>query len=295
MFIPYSCVLFAASAFAQACQSGAIDFLGGVSIDYNAGNVQRTSDTVHASLTRVDGGPALGTRLSTYQSFLYGRFSMKVSALPVNGIVVTFITMSDRGDEIDFEFVGGDKNAVQSNVFYKGITDFGTRFQSHQIGDMTAMRTYTIDWTPQAIKWYTDGNLVRTYSIDDPLTVTEKTPPGEKSFPSTPSRIQFGIWDAGSGAPLTSKWAGGPIPWGSNDRYTAVFQSLTVECYGGSSSFISDNSESQKNATFLTPSPETNRIGSNMVRTGSIQQSNGFTVFSSFHWVLWVALFASAY
>ncbi|KAI8894888.1 concanavalin A-like lectin/glucanase domain-containing protein [Globomyces pollinis-pini] len=247
--------LLISQAIAQECISGPVDFIRDMTVDYNVGNVIRTSNSAQINLIKTEGGPATGSRLSTIQQYLYGKFTINMSALPVNGVIVTFITMSDRGDEIDFEVVGGDKTAAQSNVFYKGIPDYGKRVAYHQIGDVIGPRTYTIDWTPTYIKWSVDGRLVRTYSINDRLAVEGMTPRGEKSFPVTPSRIQIGIWDAGSGPEGTSIWAGGPIPWGSATQMQASFGNLVVECYKGPGvkSFAVENPllpEAVRNSTF---------------------------------------------
>ncbi len=48
------------------------------------------------------GGVADGCRLSTTRYILYGKFSIPITAPKVPGIVVTFITMSERHDEIDW-------------------------------------------------------------------------------------------------------------------------------------------------------------------------------------------------
>ncbi|KAI8902152.1 concanavalin A-like lectin/glucanase domain-containing protein [Globomyces pollinis-pini] len=214
------------------CRSGPQDLQKDFVIDYGFPNVRFQDQKAYLSLIKSPNGDvATGTRLSSVNQMLHGRFSARVSAVPVNGVITTFITMSDNGDEIDWEFVGGDKTSAQTNVFYKRIAEYGVRAGMHSTGDLAVSREYTIDWTSKAITWYINGNWVRTYSIDDPLTVTPMTPRGEKSYPVTPSNIQFGIWDAGSGPAGTSNWAGGRIPWGSATQFSAIIESVYFQCY----------------------------------------------------------------
>ena len=75
-----------------------------MTIDYGAANVVIGPEGVSLLLTKIGDGssPAQGTRLSTTRYMLYGKFSVEMSAIPVPGVVVTFITMSKRRDEIDW-------------------------------------------------------------------------------------------------------------------------------------------------------------------------------------------------
>jgi len=62
----------------------------------------------------------------------------------------------------------------------------------------------------------------------DHVDQTQKN--GALHFPSHPTRIQLGIWDASSPAG-TAEWAKGPIDWSTAPaRMTAYFKSVTVEC-----------------------------------------------------------------
>jgi hypothetical protein len=78
--------------------------------------------------TRVTREGFQGTRLSTTRYTLYGKFSISLKAAKPAGIVTTFITMSDRGDEIDMEILNyRPSTPVTTNIFYKRILDFGVR------------------------------------------------------------------------------------------------------------------------------------------------------------------------
>jgi beta-glucanase (GH16 family) len=43
----------------------------------------------------------------------YGKLSARIRSAGTGGAVTAFILMADGGDEIDFEFLGGDVDHVQ--------------------------------------------------------------------------------------------------------------------------------------------------------------------------------------
>lgn len=65
----------------------------------------------------------VGTLLSSTHYVWYGKISATMTSSRGQGVVTGFILMSDVKDEIDFEFVGDDVQAAQSNYYYQGITD----------------------------------------------------------------------------------------------------------------------------------------------------------------------------
>lgn len=53
---------------------------------------------------------------------------------------------------------------------------------------------------------------------------------GALHFPSHPTRISLGIWDASSPAG-TAAWAKGPIDWSTApSRISATFSKVSLEC-----------------------------------------------------------------
>jgi hypothetical protein len=127
------------SAPAAQCQSGRINFdptrmyaLGGaqeqldvsrydMTIDYGSTHVrQLPTGGISVALIKA-GNSGIGARLSTTRYLQYARITARMNAVAVPGVVTTFITMSPRKDEIDWEFVGGETTSGQTNVFYKGM------------------------------------------------------------------------------------------------------------------------------------------------------------------------------
>lgn len=65
----------------------------------------------------------VGTLLSSTHYVWYGKISTTMTTSQGAGVVTAFIMMSDVKDEIDFEFVGTDVTAAQSNYYFQGVTD----------------------------------------------------------------------------------------------------------------------------------------------------------------------------
>jgi beta-glucanase (GH16 family) len=162
---------------------------------------------------------------------LYGKFTARLKASAIGGVVTTFITMSDRKDEIDWEIVGGDRTHAQSNVFYKGIAEYGVHGGTHAVnGGVDTYHTYTIDWKSDSLTFSIDGTVVRTY-LNDANAVSPLTPKGEHWFPSTASQIQFSVWDGcKDGNAGTCSWSGGPVAWSSN-AFVSSFDYVDIQCY----------------------------------------------------------------
>jgi beta-glucanase (GH16 family) len=204
-----------------------------LTIDYGSLSVQqKNGGGINMNLIKTAAGSGIGGRISTTRYIQYAKITARMSAVDTPGVVTTFITMSPRKDEIDWEFVGGQTTSAQSNVFYKGILEFGIRSGTHSTGPISVSREYVIDWKSDEITWSVNGNQVRSYKRDSPEAVTAQTPRGERSFPTEPSKIQIGVWDGGSSSSKgVSDWAGGPIPWGDKKILTATYDYIDIQCY----------------------------------------------------------------
>jgi hypothetical protein len=97
----------------------------------------------------------------------------------------------------------------------------------------TTQHTYTVDWSPDSIKWSIDGKVLRTLNRDDTWNATAN----RWFYPQTPARIMLSLWPAGipSNGEGTINWAGGMIDWNSpymkNGYYYAMVDEVVVECY----------------------------------------------------------------
>ncbi|KAJ3262163.1 hypothetical protein HDU77_000449 [Chytriomyces hyalinus] len=179
---------------------------------------------------------ALGVRLSSTSWMLYGRFGARFKTPGVGGIITAFISFSEERDEIDWEMTGRDSKVVDPNYFYRGVSG-GVFAQGDGVKIALPFETNTqftdfdVDWTKDSISWIVNGEtkqqLLRTDTCDSA---------GQNcKFPSTPSKIQFALWDGGAGAPGTRSWAGGYIPWSKTSfstGFNATIKSISIQCDG---------------------------------------------------------------
>jgi beta-glucanase (GH16 family) len=179
---------------------------------------------------------SVGTLFANNHYIWYGKVSGKIKSSRGKGVVTAFILLSDVKDEIDYEWVGADLTAVQTNYYWQGVLDW------HNSGNISVdggdtfndWHTYEIDWTPEKVDWIVDGSVQRTLKKSDTYNETSK----QYQFPQTPSRLQMSLWPAGqaSNAQGTIDWAGGAIDWNSedikNEGYDyATIGEVSVKCY----------------------------------------------------------------
>jgi len=113
---------------------------------------------------------------------MFGHVEYTLKPAPGVGIVSSAVMQSDDLDEIDWEWLGGDSNQVQSNFFGKGQTTTYNRGGFHPNPNNQAdFHTYTIDWTADQIAWQIDGQTVRTLTPQTAQT---------GQYPQTPMMIK---------------------------------------------------------------------------------------------------------
>ncbi|KAI5455962.1 concanavalin A-like lectin/glucanase domain-containing protein [Mariannaea sp. PMI_226] len=157
---------------------------------------------------------------------LFGRVEVHMKAAPGTGIVSSSVLLSDDLDEIDWEWLGGNPNAVQTNYFSKGdTTTTGREVDAGVANSQSTTHNYTIDWNKDACTWYIDGNAVRTLPYSD-------------TYPQTPMRVKLGIWAGGDSdnAEGTIEWAGGKTDFG-DAPFTMSVESIKVTNYNPAKSY----------------------------------------------------------
>ncbi|KAF9353735.1 hypothetical protein BGX26_008507 [Mortierella sp. AD094] len=206
-------------------------------------------DSVLNSYGRPQG---LGSVVSTTRFMQYGKVAARIKTGSTSpGVVSAFIMRNEvPGDEIDFEFVGRNPSEAQTNFYYKTPPDMPTELIDYNntgkvpLGMNTALdfHEYGIEWMPDYIKWSIDGNVIRSVFRNqatdelDPVSGTplidEATGQPIKRFPSTPARIQFGIWDGGQGSNGTAAWAGSPTDWSKPGQvYEVQIDYVDIQCF----------------------------------------------------------------
>ncbi|KAF9949393.1 hypothetical protein BGZ72_008832 [Mortierella alpina] len=222
-------------------------------VDYNEESVTVDDSLLQISM-KVDSVPnsygrpqGLGSVVSTTRFMQYGRVKAGIKTGSNSpGVVSAFIIRNeDPGDEIDFEIVGRDPTEAQTNFYYKTPPDMPTdsidysNAAKEPLGTNTVLdfHEYEIEWMPDHIAWKIDGrvirNVLRNQTVDDAdVAVDPATGLRTKKFPSTPARIQFGIWDGGQGSNGTAAWAGSPTDWSEPDQsYSVQVDYVDIECY----------------------------------------------------------------
>jgi len=174
-----------------------------------------------------------GTRLSTTRYLHYGSVTATMKTGRWGGVVTAFITMSNVKDEVDWEFPGNTTLEGQTNYFWQGvITDpRHGNFSDISSDSYSNYHDYTIDWQQDQLSWLIDGKVVRTLKKADTLVN------GVYSYPTTPARMQFSLWPAGtaSSAAGTVQWSGGLINYQDPDyvaagHFYALIKKVNITC-----------------------------------------------------------------
>ena len=175
-----------------------------------------------------------GTVVSSTKYLWYGRVGATMKTSRGRGVITAFILFSDVKDEIDYEFVGYNLTAPQTNYYYQGVLNYTNAKNSSTSNTFSNWHNYELDWQEDKMDWYVDGEKVRTLKKEDTYNSTTK----QYMYPQTPSRIQFSLWPGGaaSNGIGTIEWAGGDVDWDSDDikkygYYYVYVKNVTVEAY----------------------------------------------------------------
>ncbi|EFX06548.1 extracellular cell wall glucanase [Grosmannia clavigera kw1407] len=183
-----------------------------------AGTVNYTSAGAEFTVNKQGDSPTIQT--SWY--FFFGRVEVHMQAAPGQGIVSSAVLESDDLDEVDWEWLGGIDNQVQTDYFGKGNTTSYDRGGTTNLTDVQSItHNYTIDWSSERIIWYIDGSAIRTLNYADALDGA--------NYPQTPMRVKLGIWAGGDpdNSKGTIEWAGGETDYTAGP-YTMTVHNLTV-------------------------------------------------------------------
>lgn len=190
----------------------------------NYENVSFSSNGIEFTLVKQGDSPYIWTN----QYLQYGYVEVVLETAPGIGVISSAVLLSDDLDEIDWEFSGNDFGntvpTLQTNYYGKGITgDYDRGTQPHISGNMTTQfHTYVLNWTPESLSWYVNGQNIRTLYAKDCDNSTHQ-------YPQTPARFHLGVWDAGdpSVAAGTVEWAGGYTNM-NGFPYSMTVQSVSI-------------------------------------------------------------------
>lgn len=106
-------------------------------------------------------------------------------------------------EEIDVELEGGRPDKFQANLIYGKDAEswletrrFGAWEDKIDTGPVDEWRVFAIEWLPDSIRWYVDGDLVKTLLATDIDCDPECLPPQEHPtpIPNNPTTIMMNTW-----------------------------------------------------------------------------------------------------
>lgn len=206
-----------------------VDFTQGQSSNWSvtAGSIAYSTSGAAFVINESGDAPTIETNFYVF----FGRVSFFMRAASGTGIVSSAILLSDDLDEIDFEFLGGSADKVETDYFGKGNSTTSNREADLSIGDtQSTIRNYTVHWTSNATTWYVDGEAKRTLNYADALQ--------GRNYPQTPMRVKLGIWAGGdsNNAEGTIEWAGGETDY-SDGPFTMYVESVEIENFTPAASY----------------------------------------------------------
>ncbi|MEL6726864.1 MAG: family 16 glycosylhydrolase [Pseudomonadota bacterium] len=150
--------------------------------------------------------------------FHYGRIEARMKApnrATASGYISSLFTyrfdkdpFSEQPDateweEIDVELEGGRPDKFQANLIYGKDTwewwrtrVYGAWEDKIDVGPVDDWRVFAIEWRPDAIRWYVDGELVKTLTAADIDCDPECIAPQERPtpIPNNPTTIFMNFW-----------------------------------------------------------------------------------------------------
>ncbi len=158
--------------------------------------------------------------VKTHNEYLYGRFSVIMKPVKMDGVVTAFfLHRNDPWQELDIEFLGKDTTRILLNVFYNpggngSGWNYGVRGTPVWIDlgfdAADAFHLYSIEWDPDSIKWFVDGNLLHIRKIWQPSLI-----------PNQPMSVFVNFW-ASASEELAGEFLGQNLP------VSALFKNISI-------------------------------------------------------------------
>lgn len=150
--------------------------------------------------------------------FRYGRIETRMKAPAretASGYISSLFTYTNDFDpnanddklreweEIDIELEGGRPDKFQSNLIYGVDTwewwrtrHYGAWEDKIVVGPVDQWRVFAIEWVPDAIRWYVDGELVKTLSQSEIDCLPACVPPQQAPapIPDNPTTLMVNFW-----------------------------------------------------------------------------------------------------
>lgn len=134
-----------------------------------------------------------GSIATRSDDLLYGRYEVEMKPMAVEGVLTAFFLYRfDPWQEIDMEFLGRDTTKALINVYYNpgepgDLYNYGYRGTPVLVDlgfDASEdFHTYAIEWDPNEIRWFADGQLIHTRPSGAPTPI-----------PHLPMRMHINTW-----------------------------------------------------------------------------------------------------
>lgn len=168
---------------------------------------------------------ATQTKLASTEFMLFGNIELTARHTPLQGLVFTFITMSNIKDEIDNEQTTAVGTEILTNFFSQGqaVSGSSATVKPGNGFDVSDWHTYGINWQEDELQWTVDGTVVKSVSASSL----------GNSYPRSPSQVQISVWAGGNDTNTQGviDWAGGPIDWTSSNYTTQGYYSAEIKSY----------------------------------------------------------------
>ncbi|MFW7380518.1 MAG: family 16 glycosylhydrolase [Oligoflexus sp.] len=149
--------------------------------------------------------------LRSKAEYLYGRFEARIRTPHPNvasGYISSLFTFRNKPSEnyqwreIDVELEGMRPTKFQSNLIlgqgtynWSDTRLWGAFEQIIEIGETSQWKVYAVEWTPDSIKWFVDGQLVRVLDRGEVAQKQHDLPHDRKiSIPDLPAQIMMNFW-----------------------------------------------------------------------------------------------------
>ncbi len=136
--------------------------------------------------------------IQTKERFGYGTYEARIRTDDGSGLNAAFFsyigpTHGERHDEIDFEILTANVDEVTVNTFVDGQPHHGATYRLSKSADV-AFIVYSFIWEPGHLRWFVDGELIR--SVEGP------------DLPELPQKIYLSFW----GTETLNDWMGPFVP-----------------------------------------------------------------------------------
>ena len=164
--------------------------------DYSCGEL-RTVDDVTFHYGRIEARMKAPNR-ETASGYISSLFTYRFDKDPYSET-----PESTEWEEIDVELEGGRPDKFQANLIYGKDTwewwrtrAYGAWEDKIEVGPVDEWRVFAIEWLPDSIRWYVDGELVKTLTAEDIDCDPECIPPQENPtpIPNNPTTIFMNFW-----------------------------------------------------------------------------------------------------